>query len=92
VLPSRDSRFENAALARGYRIGSDSMGLKPTVVGLLIVASYLPRLFVRFESPTGRAGCGELSAHLLDLRCLTVETCSELRNRRLEVFLLLSHC
>ena len=69
------------------------MDLKPTVVGLLIVASYLRRVFVPFESAaTGRVGCGELSGHLLDLRCLTVETCSELCNRRLEVFLLLSHC
>ena len=33
------------------------MDLKPTVVGLLIVASYLRRVFVHFESAaTGRVG------------------------------------
>jgi hypothetical protein len=48
--------------------------------------------FAQFKSATGRTHCGELVAHLLDLRCLLVQTRHEsfhtlllLRRRRLEV-------
>jgi hypothetical protein len=34
-----------------------------------IVEDHLWRRFARFKSATGRARCGELCAHFLDLRC-----------------------
>jgi hypothetical protein len=55
--------------------------------------------FARFKSATGRTRCGELGAHLLDLRGLLSHGCSErlnfpllLRNSCLEIFPLLRDC
>ena len=58
------------------------------------IVDHLRRRFARFKSATGRTRCGELHAHLLDLRCLFFKTGSEglyffllLRNRGLKVAL-----
>ena len=40
---------------------------------LLIVLDHLRRRFARFKSATGRTRCGELCAHLLDVRSLLFE-------------------
>jgi hypothetical protein len=92
VFRCRDARPQSKSFARW-----DQSLLRLSAALLIVVDQFRCRSvtadssygeFARFKSTTRRTRCGELCVHFLDLRCLFVETRSELRKCRLEVLLL----